>query len=74
MVELLLPAPKIRSLNLVIGNFFLPIVQLSNEKTKIKKKEAGNGPSLKNPAGSRLALGHKAVLNKTHGSTAMLKL
>ena len=50
LVERSLPIPEVRSSNLVIGKIYGTFVycQLCIEKTKIKKKEAGNGPFFKN--------------------------
>ena len=52
LVEWLLPIPEVRSSNPVIGNnlfiyWTFVYCQLSIEKMKIKKKEAGNGPIFK---------------------------
>ena len=49
LVERSLPIPEVRSSNPVIGKnlFILNICLLCIEKTKIKKKEAVDGPFLK---------------------------
>ena len=46
LVELLLPNTEVRSLNQAIGKIFIEHLFTVNciENTKIKKKEAGNGP------------------------------
>ena len=46
LVERLLPIPEVRGSNLVIGKIYIEHLSSVNciEKTKIKKKEAGNGP------------------------------
>ena len=47
LVEWSLPTPEIRASNPVIVNFFtINCIKSSIEKTKIKKKEARNGPIL----------------------------
>ena len=50
LVEQLLPKPEVRGLNPVISKIYIEhlITVNCNEKTKIKKKEAWNGPFLKN--------------------------
>ena len=45
LVERLLPIPEVHGSNPVIGkNLYLTITVNCIEKSKIKKKEAGNGP------------------------------
>ena len=48
-VEWLLPIPEVRSLNPVIGEKLYWTFAVNNcfEKTKMKKKETGNGPFFK---------------------------
>ena len=48
LAERSLMIPEDPGSNPVIGNFYLNIYLLFVEKTKIKKKEAENGPFLKN--------------------------
>ena len=49
LVEWSLPIPKVHGSNPVIGKIYFERLFIVNciEKTKIKKKEAGNGPFLK---------------------------
>ena len=54
LVERSLPIPEVRGSNPVIGknyieHLFIVYCQLCVEKTKIKKKEAMDGPFFKNP-------------------------
>ena len=63
LVERLLPNPEVRSSNPVIGkNLFTYLTfvccQLCIEKTKIREKEAGNGPFLKKVIISPKSLSH----------------